>query len=268
MKLIPLEQTPTGPLVREYRDISWRGLIYVGIAFLLAAAYTLLPKESGPSWGAALLPFLLAATFFILAAMRRMRTKYGWFLKSAPDGLYINTGYSDGYPIPGDTGAALFLAKEEVACLLDVMEVMRLPYRLGFTRHHFSCLDILIAGPIPETVVTHLQEQQERFKNADKSGPYPLRVTAPARLRLGWGWVQPGAKNTIFQLANQYRVTSPQNIIYPEWNALERQQQEIYIDELWRMGMISESLFLGRNHYNLPAAQIRRLLEDRNRPHL
>ncbi len=266
MKLIPPEQAPTGPSVREYRDISWRGLLYAGVIFLTMAAYTLLPKDTGPSWGAALLPFLAAALFFLMAAWRRKDARRAWLLKSAPDGLYINLGYSDGYFFRGSSDAVLFIAAPEVAGIAVVLEVMRLPYRIGMTRHHFSCLDIQVSGSISDEIRAHLQEQQACFSKAGKSGPYPVRINAPGQLRLGWGWIKPGAKETAQQLAEYYTLLKSRNVAYPDWDQLNPVQQDLYLDILWQMGMTTESLFLGRQHHRIRSKEVRLLLEKRNPP--
>ena len=214
MKLIDPELVPTNLTVYEFRDISWKGLVYVGLAFSGMAALVLFSRGTDLSWGAAWIPLLPGILFFILAAARRKGAGKAWLMKSAPEGLYINTGYSDGYPLKDTAHAALFIPSEEVAGLACVMEVMRLPYRFGITRHHFSCLDIKLTCPVRQDIQKHLSGRQAYFVKSGKSGPYPVRLTAPGLVRLGWGWVQPGAKETVQLLSDRYPVLPQRNITY------------------------------------------------------
>lgn len=266
MKLINLDQVPSHHLVYEFRDVSWRGLVYVGLAFSGMAAFILLPKGSDLSWQAAWIPLLPALLFFLLALVRRKNAGQSWLLKSAPEGLYIHTGYSDGFALTGVPGAALFIPAEEVAGLACVLEVMRLPYRFGITRHHVSCLDVSLTCPVPESVRAHLEERQRCFRKAGKTGPFPVRVEADRLLRLGWGWVRPGARETAQQISERHPTLSPRKITYPDWDALDSLQQDLYLIVLWQMGMTTECLFLGRQYYRVCSAEVRRRMEERDTP--
>lgn len=265
MKLMPPEQAPSGLLVREFRDVSWRGLLIAGAVFAAIAVFVALPKSGGPAWGAAMLPFLLSALCVSLALSRRMNRNGAWLVKYAADGLYINTNNGDGYPLPGPRENILFFPPAMVACLTPVQEVMRLPHRFGATRHHFSCLDVTVRQPVPVEILAGIRMQQERFRKAGKTGPYPIRMVTPSRMRLNWGWIHPGAKEAVRKLSDIFATGPPRAIVYPDWDTLSEAQKECYLDELWRMGMITESLFLGRAHLGRSSRQVRDLLEGRNR---
>lgn len=264
MKLISHAQAPAGPFIHEYRDVSWRGLFYAGAGFACIAGYILISRSGGIPWQGAAIPGCLALLFLYWGLRRRLDHKSDWFLKSAPEGFYLNTDYSDGYPAPGPSGGVLFIPADRVSRVIPVEEVLLLPHRFGITRHHFSCLDIVCAHILPEELHHHIKTRQSCFEKAGKSGPYPLRIVSPGRLRLNWGWVQPDAREAVHQLSSAYSEDAPCTIVFPDWYKLNPVQKDLYLDELWIMGMISESLFLGREHYRRASREVRHILETRN----
>ena len=264
MRLVAPAQIPSGPAVREYRDVSWRGLFFAGLCFALVTAYVILPKGANPAWGAAAIPAALSLLCLLLALWRRIGAGNAWLVREAPDGLYINPGYSDGYPVPGAAADAIFIPNDALVCIQVVQEVLRLPHRFGATRHHLDAVDFRLGRAMDEAVMAHIRGQQIRFRNAGKTGPYPVRIISPTRLRLAWGWVQPGAAEAAQAFSERHAAAPKQRVLYPEWDALDPAQQEVYLEELWRMGMVAESLFLGRMRYGLSKHKVRHLLEERN----
>lgn len=265
MKMISPEEAPSGPLVREYRDVSWRGLLGTGIGFALIAVFVAWPKSGNIAWLAAMFPALLSLTCILLALSRRARREDGWLMKCAVDGLYVNTNYGDGHPLPGPREKILFVPASEVAVVSAVREIMRLPHRFGVTRHHFACLDIVFATGIPDEIRAAVVVQQVRFAEARQSGPYPIRLVASSRLRLNWGWIHPGTMGTLGQLSGIYATTPAELAIsYPDWDMLTPAQQDIYLDLLWQGGMMQEGMFLGRTRYGRSSGEVRELLERRN----
>ena len=264
MKLISHAQAPVGAFIHEYRDVSWRGLLYAGLGFGSAAGFILIPRSGGIFWQGAVIPAALALLCFYWSLRRRMNRTRAWFMKSAQEGLYLNTDYSDGYPVPGAPGGVLFIPADWVSQVVPMREVLRLPHRFGLTRHHFSCLDIVCGRDLPEELLRHVEARQSCFAKAGKSGPYPIRIVAPGRIRLNWGWVQPDAVEAVRQLSVNYADDTTRSIVFPDWHRLDKTQKELYLDELWRMGLLSECLFLGREHYRRASAEVRRILEDRN----
>lgn len=265
MKMISPEEAPSGPLVREYRDVSWRGLLATGIGFALIAVFVVWPKSGNIALLAATFPAVLSLACISLAFYRYTRRKNAWLVKCAADGLYINTNYGDGSVLPGPPEKIMFIPASEVAGITAIREVMRLPHRFGATRHHVACLDLLMTALVTDDTLTAIAMQQARFVKARQSGPYPIRRVAPARLRLNWGWVHPGTMETLGQLSGTYATSPTEAVItYPDWDALTPEQQNLYLDLLWQEGMIQESVFLGRTLHGRSSGEVRDLLERRN----
>ena len=266
MKLIAHEQVQHRSVTHTFDDASWRGLLFVGLGFCFLALCIVLIKRDDLAGIAAIFPLLLGLIFLYWTWVRRKNNNQSWFMKVTPDGLYLNMDYCDGYPVREVSGTVLFVPQPWVARLIPVREVLVLPHRFGITRHHFSCLDVVCHYALPQPVVEAISKRESACKNAGKSGPYPLRRVGQQRLRLNWGWVQPGAQETITQLTEQYGHTKECMIVFPDWNSLSDVQKEAFLDELWRMGLLAACITLGREYYRRSSKEVRQLLESRNAP--
>lgn len=263
--MISPEEAPSGPLVREYRDVSWRGLLGTGIGFALIAVFVAWPKSGNVAWLAAMFPAILSLACISLAFYRHTRRENTWLMKHAADGLYINTNYGDGSVLPGPPEKIIFIPASEVAGSAAIREVIRLPHRFGATRHHFACLDILLPVVVPDDTFAAITVQQGRFAGAKQSGPYPIRLVAPSRLRLNWGWIHPGTLETIGQVSGKHTTPPKETVItYPDWDTLTPAQQDLFLDLLWQAGMIQESIFLGRTLHGRSSGEVRELLKRRS----
>ncbi len=253
---------PTSSRAVIFRDVSYRGLLFGGLLFALLACYGALPKADGVNWVAVAIPGMMAGWLFAWGGWRRLREGAGnWLLVVADEGIHINLAYAEGYPIIHDDAPVLFVASEEMCCVRPVREIIRLPHRFGTTRHHFGAFDIVLQRPVPDEVVYSLIRCQERYAQAGKSGPFPVRCVAPNVLRLQWSAIRPKEEKALECLAGLCDAQGPRKIVFPEWNRLNARQRDIFLGELWRMGMREEALFLGRIHLGVSMAETKATME-------
>ena len=137
---------------------------------------------------------------------------------------------------------------------------MLLPYRFGFTRHHLGYLDIVLALPVTEEVLAATQSANALFGNAGKLGPFPVRFVTPFLLRLNLNAVLPGDKDALKYLSSNHHINNMVKVSYPEWDDLSTVQRDIYLEELWKMGMWNEAAFLARMHLKVPLKKAREYL--------
>lgn len=260
-----LENIPVASAVTdEFRDTSWRGLFFTGLFFGFVALYILLPKGPSIAWGAAFIPAALSFVLLALAIRSYALSRTHWFVRCSNEALHINVGYLEGYRTRVGTPSILEIGIGEVHALRPVEEVVSLPHRFGITRHHLSSIDIVLKHPIPEEVLKKIFDFQLRFRQAGKSGPYPIRFIHASRLRLGWAWMSPNAVESVTKLSTIFPTQPLQRYVYTNWDRLTGEEQDLFLDELWRMGMIRESLFLGRMRYGLSLRDVSSTLEKRN----
>lgn len=244
--------------------MSWRGLVWGGLIFACVAAYAALPGETLLSRGVAAIPGVTAIVLLMLGLYQRWIGGARWLLTAAQDGLYINAGYCEGYPVAGEHDTALFIPREDILALCHVAEVLRLPYRFGVTRHHLGSLDVALNTAVSADVTALIARRHEQLDEAGKAGPFPLRLVSPSRLRLCWSAIRPGEKEAVTLLAHEYEIMPACHIVYPEHEHLNPLQQAIYLDELWRMGMRKEALFLARMYLGISLRAARTYMESRH----
>ncbi len=258
------KSVPSCSQAHVFRDVSHRGLLFGGIFFALLASYCALPKESGVNWGAVLAPGALALWLLAWGVWRCVyRTGDRWLLTAAAEGLYMNLGYVEGYPVHHDKAPALFVPREAIRAAGRVREILRLPHRFGATRHHVGCLDIVLEHPVSEQVQKEVARYQERCAEAGKSGPFPVRIITPALVRLCWSAIRPDETEALRCLASLCPVIPDRQVAFPQWDALNARQRDIFLDELWVMGMREEALFLARMHLGVSIKTASAIMEAR-----
>ncbi len=256
-----IRTVPVSGNLLVFRDVSWRGLVWGGLIFGCVAAYAVIPGETLWSRGVAAIPGVTAFLLIALGGLQRWRTGNRWLLIAAQEGLYVNVGYCEGYPAPGETSQTLFIPREDVRAISRLTEVMRLPHRFGMTRHHLGCLDIAINRPLPDEASVLMAQHHEQLYRAGKSGPFPIRMASQKRLRLCWSAIRPDERSAMQQLSVYYPSAITHHIAYPEWDQLIGEQRHMFLDELWRAGMRSEALFLTRMHLGVSLKEAREFLE-------
>ncbi len=247
-----------------FRDSSYRGLLFASAIFAVIAGYAALPKGSGNTMVAALIPGVLAV-ILVTSALRRWLDKShtGWFLALDTDGIYVNLAYSAGYSSGQNDMPVLFLPQAEIACIRSVNETMRLAHRWGATRYHFGYLDVVLKHPVQESVLDASLHANDCYVAAGKAGPFPIRFVTPALLRLNWNAINPDEKVAIEHLAQNYRIEEKRRVQFPDWGALNGLQRDIYLDLLWTMGMREEAAFLARMHLQTPIKKAKEELTAR-----
>lgn len=249
-----------------FYDVSHRGLFFAAAVFALVAGYIALPKGAGVNMAAALIPATLAALLVSGAIWRKFfRKGLSWIMAIDTDGIYINPGYNTGYETAIRDKRLFFLPAEAVLAVRKTREVMRLPHRFGATRHHFGYLDIMLAAPVTGEEMAVIQTATEHFSDAGKSGPFPVRFVTPLLLRLNLNAVLPGEKEALAQLSGSHQVVGMVKVIFPEWAELNAEQRDIYLEELWKMGMRDEAAFLARIHLKVSLTKAREILAEQDK---
>lgn len=247
-----------------FHDSSYRGLLFASAVFGAIAGYALLPKGSGNTVVAALIPGALAVMLAAFAFRRWFEQSYkDWFLILDTEGIYVNLAYSAGYSSGTSDIPVLFLPREEIASIRPVYEVMRLPHRWGATRYHFGYLDVVLRCPVQEPVLDTSLYANDCHVATGKSGPFPIRFVTPALLRLNWNAIKPDEKVAIEHLVQNYLVEGKRRVQFPDWYALNGRQRDIYLDLLWNMGMREEAAFLARMHLQVPIKKAKEELTAR-----
>jgi hypothetical protein len=229
------------------------------------AGYALIPKNSGMDWGMALLPGATAFALLIMGVRRRWggSLRNNWFIVACSEGYYINSGYSSGYAWKKDASPIVFIPHACVHFATPIYETIKLPNRLGVTRHHLVYLDISLRMPLNPDIEAIIQSGQENFRHARKTGPYPVRMILDKRLRLNWDAVVPDVPQALEHFKQWTCIHPGHHIHYPDWDALDIAQRELFLDELWEMGMHDDAAFLGRIHYKTSLTEAGAILQRR-----
>lgn len=247
-----------------FRDTSPRGLLFAGLIFACVAGYAALPKGTAHNWLVVLIPGALS---LLLMGWAVRQTFYDsgnrWLMAIEPAGIYVNPSYCAGYSAGQSDAPVLLVPYESIRYIGCIQEVMRLPHRLGATRHHFGYLDIALRRPAQEDALLTTLYCHEAHASAGKSGPFPVRFVSPYLLRLHWNAVAPSEKVAVEHLAKECQVVGKRKVFFPDWDRLSSMQKDIYLDELWAMGMREEALFLARIHLKVSLKQSDEVLRAR-----
>jgi len=262
--LIDKKHVATSNQAIYFRDASHRGLLFAGGIFALIALYAALPKGSDINYLATFIPAILAL-FFVLLALWRLFIGAGphWLLAIDNGDVYVNLGYNAGYSKRQQEFPVLFFTPNEIDSVCGIRERLCLPNRLGATRHHLGYLDIHLANGVSKEILIICLDANEMHAKAGKSGPFPVRFVTPCLLRVNWNAVIP-AESIAFQYFSKYvTVTDKKEVVFPDWDGLDETQREIYLEELWSMGMREEALFMARIHLKISSASARALMQER-----
>jgi len=263
VQIIDRDRLSTSSQAVFFYDASYRGLLFAGGIFAVIAGYIAIPKDSGINFAAAIIPGILALLLATGAFRRKfMRSDCSWIMAIDTTGVYLNLGYNTGYGSGKFSDSALFLPQDAICFVRKSREVMRLPHRFGATRHHFGYLDIVLSFPISDEALLAMQAANELFGNAGKSGPFPMRFVTPLLLRLNLNAVIPGEKEALEYLSHNHKIGNMVKVCFPEWDEITSGQRDIYLEELWEMGMWDEAAFLARTHLKAPLKKARERLAE------
>ncbi|MCK5861006.1 MAG: hypothetical protein KAH38_00885 [Candidatus Hydrogenedentes bacterium] len=244
-----------------FHDTSHYGLLFAGVIFAFIAGYVALPKGSDHNELVVLIPGSLAVLLIARAIWQQyFKSEETWFIAIDSVGLHINLGYSAGYSTGQCEVSSLFVPHEEIRHIGCLHEKMRLPHRFGATRHHFGYLDIALREPVSGQVLRETLYFNEGYAKTGKSGPFPTRFLNPLLIRLNWNAVYPSEVIARKELSKRCSSVKKRDVVFPDWGRLDRSQRDVFLDELWAMGMRNEALFLARLHLKISLKNSEKLL--------
>jgi hypothetical protein len=262
--LIDKTRVATSSQAVYFRDASHRGLIVIGTLFALIGLYVAFPKGAEVNYFAAFIPALPACLFFFLAAWRLYAGRgSNWMLAIDNNEVYVNVGYSAGYSMQQKEYPVLSVPRELIDRVGPVRETLRLPNRLGATRYHLGYVDIRLKHPVSEEILCVCREANDTCAGFGKSGPFSLRFMSPRLLRMNWSAMIPTESVALHHFGRYIEVAQGKEVKFPDWDALDAAQQDVYLDELWSMGMRDEALFLARIHLKVSSAMAKAIMQER-----
>jgi hypothetical protein len=262
--LIDKTRVATSSQAVYFRDVSHRGLLFAGGIFTLIALYAALPKGAELNYFAAFIPVIPAFFFLSLAVWRLYMSKgSNWMLAIDNGDVYVNLGYNAGYSVHQKEYPVLSVSRAEINSVGSVRETLCLPNRLGATRYHLGYVDIRLKNPVSEDILCVCREANDTYAGSGKSGPYPVRFVSPCLLRLNWNAMIPTESVALHHFARHIKVIETKEAGFPDWDALDGVQRDVYLDELWSMGMREEALFMARIHLKVSSATARSLMQER-----
>lgn len=262
--LIDRNNVATSSQAIYFKDASHRGLLFAGGIFALIALCAALAKGTEINYSAAFIPAVLAL-FFVLLALWRLFIGTGphWLLAIDNGDVYVNLGYNTGYSASQKGFPILFLTRDEINYVGGVREILCLSNRLGVTRYHHGYVDIRLKNPVHESVVRICQDANDMYAISGKSGPFPVRFVTPCLLRMNWNALIPAESVALNHFSRYMTVINTKEVKFPDWDELDSMQRDIYLDELWSMGMCEEVLFIARIHLKVSSATARKFMQER-----
>lgn len=239
---------------------TWRGLLAAGLIFGAIAGYAAIPKGTESTLVQALIPGLMALCLLAMAGRHRYGLRHGdgWRVVFAHDGVYLRL--QEGRGNSGEA-AVLFLDRAAVDHVRLVTEQLRLPHRVGTTRHHIAYVDFQLNILVNDTIRDACLSGHREYRRTGHSGPYPVLLPSDERMRICWGGLYPGEKKALEMLATRFRVLTDLCVVYPSWEHLAAEQQDRHVRMVWDMGMCAEAEFLLRMYRGLSRSAARSLLE-------
>lgn len=251
MELKPFKSAAGERPLLLFQDHSWKGLLQGAAFFGVIALAAFGPFSGRMNYGLALIPALMAGSFFFLGIRRSLFIERPWILMKTKDTLLVNPAFSGGHGphLPPDT--LIVLRDQDIHSLCYTCEVFQVAHRFGATRHHFISLDIRLHHPPPEEIRQRIEERQKAFRTTGKEGPFPLRLPGSRILRINWAWITPPEKEAEKQLGIYYPVAQRRKVIYPALELLDGDLKRFYMAQLWKMGMTREAAFLNNRFFRL-----------------
>lgn len=256
MKLVYPHDVPRLGVVRTFRHSRLAPLLtfafVAGGTAWWAITMTFSDRAEWIHWLPTLLGLVMC--FVILIYLRKSLKATNWLLRITEDGVYIKfrSYLNDRLPETGPT--ILHVPYAEIERIQPGLRTVTLPDRDGrVMTSQLRFMDIALGHEATAELANALKTERSLppIRNgAPKHHDYPLRVTAPNRLRLEWK-VRPALRTAIETLQRFAPVDHDPIRARLDWNKMDDQAKADMIVELAELGERMRARHLAQEFYNL-----------------